>query len=370
MVLVVLSMIPTAAQARSANSNSDATSEALALFNQGTALLRANRNDEAVAQFERACKISPNFAEGHHEWAIALMKLGRNDDAIDQFNQAIAIDPNLAASWLSLGGAFQTSGKIPQAIAAYRNFVTKFPQDRDTPRVRNLITLLERENDQAILPPPSQSPPPNTAPVNPSGNPAGNPAGNLPPVAPPIPPSLVGPGGDYLADVTRQGVIRWPARRIPLKVFIADGNLIPGYRPGYAVIIRQSFVDWANVSNGLVSFQFVSSPGNGDILCRWSANTAKFKDSAEAAETKLYSDRYGVARGEIEILTLSPSSNQPLTDKAMRGTCLHEIGHVLGLTGHTKMPEDIMFFSNSLSEAWKDLSARDKNTLIRLYSER
>jgi tetratricopeptide (TPR) repeat protein len=336
-------------------SNANVSPESLALFRQGTSLLRANRNDEAMGQFAQSCRISPNFAEGHHEWAIALLKLGRNDEAIDQFNQAIAIDPNLAASWLSLGGAFQTAGKIPQAIAAYKNFVEKFPQDHDVPRVRNLIALLGKENAQT---------------EGPSAQTEG-----MPPKNPQVqgPAAILGaamPGNDYLADVTRQGVLRWGARRMPLKVFIEDGKLIPGYRPDFSSILKDAFQSWADASSGLVGFQYVPTPAGADVFCHWSANTAKFKDSAETAETKLYSDRYGVARGEIEILTLAPVSNQTVTDKSMRGTTLHEVGHVLGLAGHSKTPGDIMFFSNSLSEATQNLSIRDKNTLVRLYSER
>ncbi|PWT95669.1 MAG: acetylglucosamine transferase, partial [Candidatus Melainabacteria bacterium] len=64
------------------------SNDALALFNQGTSLLRSNQNQEAAAKLERACTLSPNFAEAHHEWAVALLKLDRANEAIDQFNQA------------------------------------------------------------------------------------------------------------------------------------------------------------------------------------------------------------------------------------------------------------------------------------------
>jgi tetratricopeptide (TPR) repeat protein len=46
------------------------------LVQQGTALLRANHNEEAAVKFERLCAINPNSAKGHYQWGLALLKLG------------------------------------------------------------------------------------------------------------------------------------------------------------------------------------------------------------------------------------------------------------------------------------------------------
>ena len=64
------------------------------------------------------------------------------------------------------------------------------------------------------------------------------------------------------------------------------------------------------------------------------------------------------------------SPELPLTDNRMRTVCLHEVGHVLGMGGHTTNPEDIMFYTSSLADVPKHLSARDRATLVRLYSSR
>src|SRR6516162_6175673 len=137
---------PVAAQRQIVYGGFNASNDAVSLFNQGTALLRSNRNQEAKEKFERALNLSPNFAEAHHELAVALLKLDRRDDAIEQFQQAIKLDPSLAASWLSLAGAYQACGRVTDAIAGYRNFLSRFPNDDDVPRVRNLIALLEKES--------------------------------------------------------------------------------------------------------------------------------------------------------------------------------------------------------------------------------
>jgi predicted Zn-dependent protease len=269
-----------------------------------------------------------------------------------------------------LGGAYQSSGKINEAIGAYKEFLSRFPQDDDVARVRNLIAALEKEiyqttTDQSDAEKKAVNAQPPGSPTSPklSPSPNLNRSDSATVTARPT-------TADYFFEVTRQGVIRWPSGRMPLRVFVEKGTLIPGYRPVFSTILRDAFLEWANVSDGLVSFAFVDVPVNADIVCRWTANGLKFQNSAESAETKLYSDRQGVAKGEIEILTITKPPSPPLTDERMRGTALHEVGHVLGLAGHTNNPDDIMFYSSSLADSWKDLSVRDKNTLIRLYSQR
>jgi tetratricopeptide (TPR) repeat protein len=332
------------------------SNQALTLFNQGTSLLRSNQNQEAAVKFERACALSPDFAEAHHEWAVALLKLNQGDEAIDQFNQALKLDPSLTASWLSLGAAYQTCGRASEAVATYKAFLSKFPQDDDVPRVRNLIAVLERDSTGSgnALPPKAD------AAVRTSPQPA--------PTA--VAATINSGGSGYSAPVSNQGKIRWPAKRMPLRVYIANGDLIPGFRPLFAAVFREAFLRWAEAGQGLISFDFVDTQSDADIVCKWNANTLKYKNSSEPALTNLYSDSKGLAKGEIEILTISPLTNQPVTEKRMRATILHEVGHVLGLASHTGNPQDIMSNWFNFRDNPEDLSETDKDTLTHLYKSR
>ena len=75
------------------------------LINQGTTLLRANRNQEASVKLQQAIAIAPDFAEAHHNYGLALAKLGNIPTALEQFQLALTLKPNLDTSWFSLGGA-------------------------------------------------------------------------------------------------------------------------------------------------------------------------------------------------------------------------------------------------------------------------
>lgn len=78
--------------------------------------------------------------------------------------------------------------------------------------------------------------------------------------------------------------------------------------------------------------------------------------------------RVGIVHGVIQILTVPLMQGMAVTPNRIRTISLHEIGHVLGLTGHTANPNDAMFYSATIADEWRNLSARDANTMTRLYS--
>lgn len=306
------------------------TGDAATLYRQGVSQLHANDNVNAVTSLARAVTLAPNVSEIHHTLGLALAKTGQVGQAILELETARNLNPNSAASWMTLAGLYQTQGRISQAIATFKEFLRRFPNDREAGKVATLVQGLEKEK---LIESPSSP-------------------------------------DDYLMEVTRDGLFRWSKEKMPLKVYIGPGNTIVGYKPQFLDILKKSFSDWSQVSNGMVSFVFVDDPINNDIECTWSGDPGSFRNVAEAGETRLTtSSKRGLIKGTIKFLTVPFVRELPVTDARIRTTCLHEIGHVLGMGGHTTNPEDCMFYSVVASaDAWKDLSARDANTLIKLYS--
>ena len=310
--------------------------------------------------------------QAHHQLGIALAKLGDNEGAANEFSTAIKLDPNMAASWLNLAGIDQAAGKIDQAKETYLEFVRRFPKDPDIGKVRNLIVLLDKEmlNRQ------------NQDKQNASA------ASALPSKEEPVPGPQLLPSNsvsDYFDEIKNRGVWKWPRARMPLMVFIEP--LVPtaarissgrsplpdlnAYMQEYISILKGAFLDWVAVSDGLISVKFVDNANLAEIICNWSDDPAMFKDSNEAAKTKLYRDQYGLQQGEIKFLIRSADYSGSLVSKnQMRATSLHEIGHILGLTGHSSNADDVMYFSAPLKNTWLEISKRDKNTLLRVYSEK
>ena len=67
--------------------------------------------DEAIAQYQKALEINPNYAEAHNNLGIAFLQKGQVDEAIDQYQKALEINPNYADAHNNLGIAFSQKGR-------------------------------------------------------------------------------------------------------------------------------------------------------------------------------------------------------------------------------------------------------------------
>lgn len=308
------------------------TYEAVILLKQGLRQLHDNNNNGAVESLTHAADLAPKMADIHHNLGIALAKVGRGKEAIASLEKARDLNANLDSTWMSLGGLYQTEGRLDDAIATYSEFLRRFPRDVNAGKIQSIVKGLEKESKLA-------------------GESSDN-----------------SDAADYMKEITRAGLVRWESSKMPLRVFIKDGEGIEGYRDSFRGLLKSAFADWQSASGELVKFVMVDSAENCHIECSWTSDPKSLKTIAEAGNTELFSSRKGLVKGTILFLTVPIVQSLPLTDNRMRRLCLHEIGHVLGMAGHTTNPQDAMFYSVGMSDIWKDLSQRDTNTIVRLYS--
>jgi Flp pilus assembly protein TadD len=93
----------------------------------GDALAQLGQVDEAVAHFRRALEIQPNLGGAHNNLANALLRKGQVDEAIAHFQRALSIQPNFAAAHNNLGNALLQKGRPEEAIAQYEAAVAALP---------------------------------------------------------------------------------------------------------------------------------------------------------------------------------------------------------------------------------------------------
>ena len=87
--------------------------------NKGVALDGLERYEEALKDFEKAIEIDPNFADARNNKGVALGHLKRYEAALKAFKKAIKINRRDAVAWKNKGDAFCKLEKYKDALKGY-----------------------------------------------------------------------------------------------------------------------------------------------------------------------------------------------------------------------------------------------------------
>ncbi len=300
--------------------------------------------EDAVALYKDAMASFPEktwetLPEMHFNYGLALAKLGKTDEAIAQMKLAAPSKANLPGTWLTLGALYQASGRLQESIDAYKEFLRRFPDNKEAPRISGAVKLLEKEEQRLA------------AGRGPHGS------------------GLGAAAGDYFSQVAQTGARHWPASAMPLHVYMVPANGVKGFKPYYDDIFKQCFDEWVSASSGKISIEYVTEPSKAQIEFCWGDDPAKLANRAEGGEARIFvRPDSTIVKANITVLTVPVTPLRPVTDNLIRFTCLHEIGHALGMSGHSLTPGDIMFFSSTITDERRSLSQRDMKTLERLYA--
>jgi hypothetical protein len=97
-------------------------------YNLGNALLQNGQVDEAVAHYQKAVELNPNFFEGHTDLLdVALGQRRQLDDAVAQYRKAVELNPNLFEAHNNLGVALGQKGQLDEAITQFQEVLRLKP---------------------------------------------------------------------------------------------------------------------------------------------------------------------------------------------------------------------------------------------------
>ncbi|HEY9777920.1 MAG TPA: tetratricopeptide repeat protein [Planktothrix sp.] len=266
---------------------------------------------------------------------------GQHDLARQLLEQALQTDPSNELAWANLMVEYQLLGDLQQAVDLGNTYLNKFPHGSHRAKVEGLLSnaRIELQREQKV--------------------------------AQALGPSTI---EDYLPMTSEDGLLKhWPARSMPLKVFINDGTATKGYQPEMTNILIDSFKEWSFVSRNRLSFVPVSTAEQANIVCNWLEDAKKFPGGViRYGECGLATPQYyqdgTICSAQIYLLTINKNKRGPLTLKSIHATSLHEIGHALGLIGHSDRPGDIMYFTGENEPTTEPhVSWRDVNTINKLY---
>ncbi|NEP55774.1 MAG: tetratricopeptide repeat protein [Symploca sp. SIO2G7] len=88
-------------------------------FEQGNLLHAAQDYEGAIASYDQAVKIKPDYHEAWNNRGISLDELGRYEEAIASFDQAVKIKPDYHEAWNNRGNSLYNLGRYEEAIVSY-----------------------------------------------------------------------------------------------------------------------------------------------------------------------------------------------------------------------------------------------------------
>lgn len=94
----------------------------------GNAHLHAGRLDAALAAFDAAIAIAPQFAEAHCSRGVALQQSGQLLEALAAFDQALALRPAYPLAHFNRGNVLAAQRRLDAAITAYGHAVQMEPR--------------------------------------------------------------------------------------------------------------------------------------------------------------------------------------------------------------------------------------------------
>jgi adenylate cyclase len=94
----------------------------------GSAYLWKKQYDQAIAEEERAIALDSNFADAYMRLGNILTFAGRPEEAIGLIEKAMRLNPHYPPMYVFfLGGAYRSTGRYEEAIAAYKRALTRYP---------------------------------------------------------------------------------------------------------------------------------------------------------------------------------------------------------------------------------------------------
>jgi|LakMenEpi03Aug12_release.lakeMendotaPanAssembly.Ray.scaffolds.fasta_scaffold297658_1 tetratricopeptide (TPR) repeat protein len=329
---------------------------------RSTILWLMDRKQESISNYKEGCELFPDDVDLRLDFANALGSLHQNKNGLEQIETVIKSNPDNPTAWRLGGTTLIGMGKIIEAQQYYTRAVELDPLQESA--WRSLLYCNLRAGDfnawlktfermKRAIP---------------------DKASELSDLATRVALELKCKKQDkkntdnYLNRVTKQGIWHWHKRAI--SVYIEPGKGQKGWDKHFDEILKESFAKWAKALNNEIYFDFIDQPG-GDISCKWTDDVSKLPIGSGGYTVIEYFPE-GTLKGFLRrsrttfLSVNSITKDGKLEDDYIKACTIHEVGHALGLNGHSSDLNDVMFMLPSQPE----LSARDIKTINMLYQNK
>ena len=95
----------------------------------GNVLTAIGRIDEAIAHYEKAVEVMPEYADAYSNLGVALAGRGQIDEAITLYQKALELKPNYVEAHNNLANALASRGQLDEAITHYEKSLETRPDN-------------------------------------------------------------------------------------------------------------------------------------------------------------------------------------------------------------------------------------------------
>lgn len=299
---------------------------AVQAYNKGVDETQQGNLEAAIQAYQESLKLNPKFIPAYNNLGNLLEQVHQYEEAIQIYQKALRHAPQDPILHRNLGILYEKVGKTAEAFSEFQEYL-KF-----TPEPDQTIAMAVKNYEEQIS---SQE--------------------NTP---------------DYVAIASQgsQGQrLIWPKHLIPIPVLI---ELDPDQAP-FLPAIQESLKQWEEASQGRVQFHEIGNPHQARIKIRLQEGPLSHP-FLEVGHASYNVENGADAEGgdmQVSIRVNTGERELPISLETrlthVKRLVLHELGHAIGIWGHSTNPEDIMF-ARPLAFA---LSQRDRRTLQRLYED-
>ena len=119
-------------------------------YNAGVALQQQGRLEDAVAEYDQAIRLSPQFADAYLNRGLAYIQLEQYERAVQGYDEAIRLNPQDAGLYNNRGNAYEGLEQYERAIQDYDEAIRLNPRAAFY-RNRGLAYIEHGDSQRAIL---------------------------------------------------------------------------------------------------------------------------------------------------------------------------------------------------------------------------
>lgn len=300
-------------------------------------LIAAGKDGEAIRLLRQDAGYDPSSYSAiiHSNLAYAQQRSGHAEEAIAEGKKALQYEPRDPGTVYTIAIAYQDLGQFDNAISWLRRYIQ---METNVERRNNANKFMMELADDRV----KQDVGANNS-------------------------------ADYLDQLKKNNdVEHWAVERLPIKVFIAKGTDVRGYRPVFNKYLQNALDTWCVASGKKLSYVLVNDEKKADLKISFTPRGIPMNDHnrnrLKIGLTTIDSDEDGVIKNvEMQIATVNAfDNNRVLHDSEAAVVCMHEVGHAMGL-GHSTSVNDVMYFGSSAKQSGTP-TKRDSATIARLYS--